>query len=252
MSLYDPIARFYEADMGSFADDVPFYSEMARRTGGPVLVGMCGSGRLLLPLAQQGYALTGVDVSAAMLAIARAKLQAAGLHQVELLQDDLRRVALPAQHFAFACVPINSFMHLERVKDQLAALARLRQCLHPDGLLVLDVMNPNPAHLADEDNRLTLEADYQLDGRRVLRLVASESDVAEQTSLMSYIYDELGPDGGVTRHMIRFRLRWLYRYELEHLLHRAGFALRSVYGSYDLDAYTSQSERLLAVAAVRR
>ena len=40
----------------------------------------------------------------------------------------------------------------------------------------------------------------------------------------------------------------LYRYELEHVLARAGFALEAVYGSYELDDYSAESELLLAVA----
>jgi hypothetical protein len=43
-------------------------------------------------------------------------------------------------------------------------------------------------------------------------------------------------------------MRWVYRYELEHLLARAGFVLEQVYGSYELDDYRSDSDVMLAVA----
>jgi hypothetical protein len=46
MTSYDPIARFYDADHGEFDLDLEFYLELARRTGGPILEAMCGSGRL--------------------------------------------------------------------------------------------------------------------------------------------------------------------------------------------------------------
>jgi len=52
----------------------------------------------------------------------------------------------------------------------------------------------------------------------------------------------------VRRSALPFTMRWVYRYELEHLLARAGFALEAVYGSYDLDEYDSASDLLLAVA----
>jgi hypothetical protein len=51
---------------------------------------------------------------------------------------------------------------------------------------------------------------------------------------------------------VQFALRWFYRYELEHLLARAGFRLVSVYGSYDLEEYGAGSERLIVLATPRR
>lgn len=252
MSLYDAIARYYAAETNDFAEDVQFYRELARRLDGPLLDAMCGAGRVLLPLAEAGYRLTGVDLSQPMLDIARERLAAAELAaQVTLLQGDICSVELPAESFALAFVAVNSFMHLERVKDQLAALQTLRHALQRDGLLVLDLFNPNPAHLASEDNRLVLERIYRVDGRQVMKFVASESDMATQVSTMTYLFDELDETGRIARQMVQFRLRWLYRYELEHLLARGGFMLRGLHGSYDLDEYTSASERMIALATPR-
>lgn len=250
MNIYDPFARYYDADFGDYAEDVLLYREMARRTGDPILELMCGTGRVLLPLAEDGHRITGVDVSPAMLQIARDRLVAAEIEErVTLVQGDARSVELPDSHFALAFVAINSFMHLNRVKDQFAVLATAHRALAPDGLFILDLFNPDPVRLANEDNRLTLERQYTLDGRQVLKFVASDSDLASQTSRVTYLYDEQDETGQVTRRVMRFTMRWFYQYELEHLLARAGFMLRSVYGSYDLDQYTSESERLIAVAS---
>ncbi|NTU82301.1 MAG: class I SAM-dependent methyltransferase, partial [Chloroflexales bacterium] len=71
MHTYDPFARYYDADFRDYLEDLPFYHELARRTGGPLLELMCGTGRVLLPLAEAGYSITGVDSSPAMLSIAR-------------------------------------------------------------------------------------------------------------------------------------------------------------------------------------
>jgi SAM-dependent methyltransferase len=214
---------------------------------------MCGTGRVLLPLAEAGYTLTGFDLSQPMLDIADARLREAGLlEQVTLQQGDIRSIELPAQHFALVFVAVNSFMHMEHVKDQLAALTCLRQSLQRDGLLILDLFNPDPVRLADEDNRLVLERMYELDGRQVCKFVASESDMAAQVCTMTYMFDELDEEGRLSRRVMRFNLRWLYRYELEHVLARAGFMLRSLFGSYDLDAFASDSERMIAMATPRR
>ncbi|RRR66442.1 MAG: class I SAM-dependent methyltransferase [Candidatus Viridilinea halotolerans] len=250
---YDPFARYYDADFRDYHDDLPLYRELARRTDGPLLELMCGTGRVLLPLAAEGHTLTGVDISPAMLGIAQARLDKAGLAaQVSLLEGDVRSLSLPANHFALAFVAVNSFMHLETVRDQLACLSNVRRALTRRGLLVLDLFSPDPRDLLHEDNRLILDREYALDGNHVQKFVAIDSDLASQLSRVTYIYDETSPTGQLTRRTMHFNLRWLYRFELEHLLARAGFSLRNLYGSYDLDEYTTGSPRLIAVAGVSR
>jgi SAM-dependent methyltransferase len=253
MSPYDAFARFYDADFSGYDVDIPFLREMARRTGGPILELMCGTGRVLLPLAEDGHSLTGVDISSAMLERARATLADAGLgERVSLVQGDVCAVELPAEQFALAFVAVNSFMHLETVREQLAVLANARRALSRRGLLLIDLFNPDPREMIREDNRLTLDREYELDGRHVQKFVAIDTDAAAQLSQITYIYDETDALGVLTRRTMRFALRWLYRFELEHLLARAGFTLRNLYGSYELDPYTVGSPRLIAVASPSR
>lgn len=253
MNTYDPFARYYDADFHDYHDDVPFLIEMARRTGGPILELMCGTGRVLLPLASAGYEITGVDISPAMLEIARANLAEAGLGAgVTLIEADVRSVDLKPNSFALAFVAVNSFMHLEEVPDQLAALSVVRRALTRRGLLVLDLFNPDPIEIAREDNRLVLDREYELDGRHVQKFIAIDSDAALQISRVTYLYDETDASGALTRRTMRFNMRWFYRYEIEHLLARAGFSLRAVYGSYDLDEYITGSPRMIVVAAPSR
>ncbi len=253
MSLYDPFARYYDADFRDYQDDQPFYREMVRRTGGPVLELMCGTGRVLLPLAETGVHVTGIDISPAMLQIAREQAEAAGIaHNVTLLEGDVRSMELPTSKFAFVFVAVNSFMHLETVQDQLAALVTARQSLTRKGTLVLDLFNPDPAEILREDNRLVLDREYELDGNHVQKFVAIDSAAAEQLSRVTYLYDETTPSGALIRRTMHFNLRWFYRYEIEHLLMRAGLMLRAVYGSYDLDPYQSGCPRLIVVAAPSR
>jgi len=52
---------------------VAFYTALARETGGPVLEIACGTGRVAIPIARQGFAVTGLDVVPGMLELARSK-----------------------------------------------------------------------------------------------------------------------------------------------------------------------------------
>ena len=84
----------------------------------------CGSGRMLEALARLGLAVTGFDNSEAMLALARRRLAAAGVH-AELVDADMTSFDL-GRTFAGAVCPINTLMHLSResLAAHLAAMAR--------------------------------------------------------------------------------------------------------------------------------
>ena len=78
---YETIAALYAAEFPPADPDDPdaaFLLAFAARMGGPVLDLGCGAGRFIVPLAEAGYAVTGVDTSAAMLAEARAVVADAG------------------------------------------------------------------------------------------------------------------------------------------------------------------------------
>jgi SAM-dependent methyltransferase len=250
MADFDRFARFYDLDYESFQDDVALYLGFAERLGGPLLELGCGTGRLLLPLARAGFDITGVDLSPRMLAVAQAKVDAAGLDGgITLLQADMRQVELP-QQYRLAFIAINSFMHLTTLEDQMQALGAWHKLILPGGLLIIDVDNPDPRQLLEADGRLDLNGRWfdPDSGATVLKYMSRTLDAARQLQHVLFIYDEVFPDGQMRRTLAPFQARYLYRFEGELLLDKAGFTPEQVYGSYDLDPYSSESERMIFVA----
>ena len=249
---FDPIVRFYDLFYGERVDDLPMYRDFALAAGGPILELGCGTGRVLIPLAADGHQITGLDVSAAMLAAAQAKAGAAGLRdRVSLLQGDMRDFSLPTR-FALAFIPINTFMHCRDGGEQLACLRCIRRHLQPGGRLVIDVYHPDLQTLLESDGRLGSEGTV-LDpatGHTIHRLYTRRLDLATQTQDITFIMDEIDATGVVHRTLFPFRLRFVYRYEMEYLLRLAGYSLETVYGSYDLEPFESGSEKMIFVARV--
>ncbi len=247
MINFDAFARLYDADYGDFTADLDFYLQFAQRTGGPILEAMCGTGRVLLPLALAGHTVVGVDIAPAMIELAQSKVVTAGLANARTAVGDLRSLALP-ERFAMALIAMNSFMHLATPSDQLEALERLHEHLRPDGLLILDLFNPDPRELVADEGLLVHVSSFTFEQQLVQKYMLRRTNVAEQTHYVEFMYDEIGADRLLKRSVLPFTMRWVYRYELEYLLGHAGFTLEAIYGSYELDPYTSDSERLLAVA----
>jgi len=253
MADFDRFARFYDLDYEGFQEDLPLYAGFAERVGGPLLELGCGTGRLLLPLARAGYEITGVDMSTEMLKVARSKVEAAGLaDRVTLVQADMRQLELELR-FRLAFIAINSFMHLTTLDDQMTALRAWHRLIAPGGLLIIDVDNPDPQRLLEADGRMEFQGRWfdPDTGATVLKQLTRTADTARQIQHVLFIYDEVFPEGHVRRTLAPFQARYLYRFEGELLLDKAGFTPEQVYGSYDLASYEAASERMIFVARRR-
>lgn len=245
---YETLARFYDLEHAGFSDDAQLYLDFARRTGGPILELGCGTGRLLLPLARAGFETVGLDRSAAMLARAQARLEAAGLaDRVALVRGDMTDFDL-GRSFGLALLALNSFMHLNDPDQQLQALTCARRHLRPGGLLILDLPGPSEPWLIQPG--LVVSGAYPTpEGGIILKLTDSHYERARQIEEITLIYDETDTAGATRRTVLGLSLRYIFRYELELLLRLAGLRLEAIYGDYDLNPYTEDAARMIAVAS---
>ncbi len=117
---------------------------------GPVLELGVGTGRLALPLARRGLAVTGVDASASMLAVLGAKPGADGVRVVlgdmaDLDASPLDAAPRPATWgppYALAFVAYNTLFNLLDGRAQARCLAGLAARSRPTGRVVLETFVP--------------------------------------------------------------------------------------------------------------
>lgn len=68
---HDNLEDFADADSYDLEDDsdtgVAFYAALAHETGGPLLEIGCSTGRVSIPIARQGFVVTGLDIVPGML-----------------------------------------------------------------------------------------------------------------------------------------------------------------------------------------
>lgn len=247
---YRNLAEYYDLEYGSFNADIDFYRTFALQANGPILELGCGTGRVLSALEKTGLPLTGVDSSPKMLETARTHLRASTTLVECDITDLAARVDLPNRPYWMAFSAINSFLHLPDADAQLAVLRAIREVMVTGGILLLDLMVPEPHYLASLDGRSHLEFSMALaDGRRLDKVVSRTHDPAEQLIHTTVFFDTTDPTTGALKRVAEsYAIRYIHRFELEHLLERAGWRLISVYGSYDLDPYVSDSERMIALA----
>ncbi|MBN1401990.1 MAG: class I SAM-dependent methyltransferase [Anaerolineae bacterium] len=225
--------------------DINFWVEEAQASGGPVLEIGCGTGRVLLPIARSGIAITGLDLSPHMLAVCQQRLAeepAEVQARVHLVQADMRTFDLK-RTFALITLPFRPFQHLTTVEDQIACLTVIRRHLQSDGRLILDLFNPSLPILARDDagEEAGDEPEFTLpDGRRMRRTHRSVSkDLFNQINHVELIYYVTHPDGREERLVHAFPMRYLFRFEAEHLLVRCGFAVEALYADFCRNPYGS-------------
>jgi SAM-dependent methyltransferase len=220
-SPYDAIARLYDPWSASVTEDVEFYVEEARASGGPVVELACGTGRIAVPVAKAGIDVIGVDGSAAMLEVAREYAAAEGVEQLlDLRHGDLREPPV-AERVPLVLIPFRSLLHMTTEADRLRALTAARELLQPGGRLIFDVFAPSRQDVEDTHGRwlerepgIFERADWD-EGERTLTLSVRRGDEAS------------------TMH-----LAWLSPPEWRLLLDRAGFEVDAQWGWFDRRPYT--------------
>jgi len=255
-SLYEARPDLYDVQHDEADDDLDYYADLAGEAGGAVLELGCGTGRILAALvaAQPGRGrkarrtLVGLDRSPAMLRAAQSRLSSQP--GVVLEVGDLRNFTVAGGPFALITCALNTFMELLTPEDQLACLARCAAHLAPGGTLVLDLLNPYDA-LGDAYRGQVLHqfTRHRPDGSFVALATSSLTDGSAQYITTYRQFDEWGAGRPLTRSSFSLTTRYTFRYELEHLLARAGLALREVQGDYEGNPWGEESPRLISLAS---
>lgn len=241
-------ARYYDAEyavVSSLGPDVAFYRALARDADGPVLELGCGTGRALLPIASDGIPCTGLDASQAMLDALLAKQPPATLR---LVRAEMQRFDLGADRFALIFSAFRAFQHLYTAEDQLACLSCVRRHLVPHGQLAFDVFNPRLARIAQLEEPEFEELRFEHEGEEVVRYTTITRELGLQVQRVRMRFERRRGGAAVGNDTVEFDMRWYYRFEIEHLLARAGFELVALYGDFDRSAFTGASPSIIAVA----
>jgi SAM-dependent methyltransferase len=223
VSSYDAIAELYDPWSASVVEDVAFYLEEARRSGGPVVELGVGTGRIAIPLAADGIRVIGVDSSRGMLEVCARRAALAGV-EIDLRVGDLRRPRVNERVPLVIC-PFRSLLHMHTDDDRLEALHAVHELLLPGGRFVFDVFAPAADDIAQTHERW-LEREPGIFERAVWdesarRLTLTVRDAERETTM---------------------DLAWLSTDEWRSLLERAGLEVEACYGWFDRTPYAARED----------
>lgn len=253
-SEYDQWADVYDVVYSYVCKDVPFYVDAAKRYGGPVLELGCGTGRITVPIAEAGVEIVGLDISQAMIDVATVHLAESSAEKgiATLVYGDMADFSLE-RSFSAIFVPFRGFLSLLTTEEQIRSLDCIRRHLSPGGHLVFDIFVPDLDMLVQEPDVPYYLRDVfdQRTGHRVVLWNRSRYDNHQQIIEVTVIGDELDTSHGVERRFYRdFRIRYVHRWEMHHLLTTRGFEVLDIFGDFTGVGFDESSTEMIWVTGV--
>src|SRR3954447_18560129 len=249
------LARDYDLDLADHADDVDFYLALAGRGGQNVLELGCGTGRLAIPIAQNGNHVVGVDNDPAMLARAQMAWAAASGPAggaLDLVESDLLEYE-DDRRFDLVILGLNMLPSLAGREAQARALVVAGHHLKRAGRLIVDVTLPSPAELQTWDGSVSLawERTDPENGDTVAKLWSTEYDHVYEVAVVTTYFDSW-PAGGGALHRVgrRDELHLLSATALQTLVAQAGLAVEQAGGDYAMSPLDAAGERAVLVCTL--
>lgn len=250
-AFYTRVARFYDAETGDKTDDLALYSQLAQDYHGDILDIGCGTGRVLIHLAQEGYDVYGIDNDIAMLDRLDQKLKRMPhlKDKITYYDGDVLTYQLDKK-FNLILLTYNALMHFQEQDSQIQLLQQVKKWINNDGLLVIDLPNAGDVFASQETDALMLERTFlePESGHQVMLQSVSYLDRVTQVLHVDWIYDEMDGDGTVKRLIAPHRLRYFFYAEIKLLLKVCGFEIEAVYGDTDESPFEDGCERMIVYA----
>lgn len=239
--------RFYDLESGDITTDVPFYMKQAEISGGPVLELGCGTGRVTILLAEAGFEMTGLDISAPMLKQAHIKAAEKGLN-IRWQEADCRDFNLGCK-FGTIIFPFNAIAHIHDRESHEALFTCVRGHLKNDGHFIVDWFNPSLEVLmrASDKRYPCYEYDDPDGGGKVVITENNVYDRATQINHVKWFYKI----GDAPEKVRELNMRILYPQEFDSLLHYNGFEIVAKYGDHQENPFESSSRHQLMVCRLR-
>lgn len=223
--------------------DLQFYKRwLPQSKDARILELCCGTGRLTLPIAKDGYNIWGVDYTSSMLEQAKIKASKAGL-KINFIEADIRTLNLQ-EKFDLIFIPFNSIHHLYKNEDLFKTLNVVRNHLKDGSLFLLDCFNPNIQYIVEGEKGQKVIAEYTTnDGREVLIKQTMRYENKTQVNRIEWHYFINGEFNSIQN----LDMRMFFPKELDSYLEWHGFNIIHKYGGFEEEAFNDNSEKQIFV-----
>ena len=226
-------AQHYDLEHYSKNNDLSFWVKIAKKARGSILEIGCGTGRVTLPILENGINVYGIDKSLVMIEELIKKTKMATVKVTpHLFVDDMKTFDLKKRFDLIIC-PFNTFLTLLSNDEREAFLTNVYHHLRKGGLFIFDV-------IANNTNYLVLTKKWRLEkinkypnGYLSKRYFLNKNRNAKKTINIEF-KTELFNDKGklIDRWFFDYFIAFLKTQEIIILLEKYGFSIETIYGDY--------------------
>ena len=248
LSYYGRLSsEVYDMDkpIGHSFGDVEFYRDRLKTCNGPVLEPATGTGRILIPLLEQGIQVAGFDSSKEMLNLCHHNCKKRSLSpklfeaKMESFSDDTKYDAI--------IVPTGTFLLLHKREDSIKALQNFYQHLSNRGRLILDLFLQTDISIGTVSTKT-----WECTNGDIITLENKtvEVDYINQYTISHGRYEKWREGVLLQTELEYFPLRWYGVEEFRSILEWIGFKDIVISSDYQWGQYPSSPEAIVTFEAV--
>jgi len=249
MQTYHSIsAEVYNLDkpIGSSFGDVEYYSQRLAHVKGKILEPAVGTGRILIPLLEQGLAIEGFDLSEDMLVYCRDNLKEAN-QEANIFHANMETFQA-AQLYEAIIIPAGTFLLITDENKAYSILTNFYNHLESNGRLILDIfLHPD---FNEGSSRYRTFTNSQ---GEIITLQATQSEVnyINQTTTTHHRYDKWREGNCIDSEFEIFTLKWYGINEFKRLLMQVGFKDIVISADYCYQQYPTNRNQTITFEAIK-
>ncbi|MGV2619596.1 UNVERIFIED_CONTAM: class I SAM-dependent methyltransferase [Halobacillus marinus] len=242
-------AEVYDLDkpIGHSFGDIEFYLDHLGGVNGRLLEPAVGTGRLLIPLLENGYDVDGFDLSPDMLAVCRTNCRQSGFAP-KLFEADMTDFDLGEEYGAIV-VPTGTFLLIHEREKSISALRQFHHHLKTGGKLLLDVFLETDIQLGKVSVK---QWDCPNGDTITLEAKQVEVDYIHQYVVSHHRYERWRNGKLMESEQERFPTRWYGVEEFSLVLQACGFEVKEISADYKRGVYPSKSDQVITFEAVKK
>lgn len=224
-------------------EDISLYLCIAKKYDDILEFG-AGTGRVTIPLAEDGHNIVAVDIEQAMLDKLQDKIK-----YNEYLKNKIRVVKGDMCNYSdkkkYSCIfiPLTSFNYLLTREEQLSCLKTLKNNLSKDGIAIIELLSEKTFSDTNSQDELTFIKNLHIDAKKYYQYWRNTVlDMQERKITQRRVFKLFDGDNQINEKELIWKNRFVTISDFTNLANECGLEIETIYGNCKMKEYNENSE----------